>query len=632
MRRRSTFLLRLLAKASTFAVGAGLLAQQPTTNSAGFGAVYADVLLGPATGNPLHLGVAVDPVSGNYFVSATGPGGLPPHQIYEFDHGGNLRGTFAQLREHDSSSFGLRDLESDGVNLIGGSEIGISVFSTTGARQAQILAANGPQTVATPITGPVAQQLAVFRAIALDRQGNGGNGSFLVADFGSPIFEIDFAGNILHTFPNQGWSAYGLTIDPVTGNPWIYAGPTGQIEELDRATMTPTGRRLAPIAPGVPGGLSLASPTSYHHEYWPNQSALVHLVQGVEDHLSVQRLHLFPGVLGWNEPELRVGTNGGTQVVGTAPFWIGDQLDFQVFDPTGLRNGQPVWLVVNVYLDADRDAYTDLSSVLPGVGRLWEHRTLNALSAPSTPNFLLATAAIGATQSWSVPLAMGPAAGDLFRIQALYFEPASPQLGIASTNEANWHAEPGERGIVVAAAGATSFNGGQYPPFWSVRSDGTHSHGAILEVEITTVGASGNGALQLFDIDQNSMGDRFDGGNSTTAGFLGTYRSGSAVLCGLDFGAPGVHIAPFHLPGESAGVGFSTSPDAAGYVPDLHFVFQSFLPGRTFEFDCDTDGGPSSGADHAGLLVRVTTANHGVLSGVLQVDPNVPDRAVVWFP
>ncbi|MDO8348929.1 MAG: hypothetical protein Q7T30_01745, partial [Planctomycetota bacterium] len=62
------------------------------------------------------------------------------------------------------------------------------------------------------------------------------------------------------------------------------------------------------------------------------------------------------------------------------------------------------------------------------------------------------------------------------------------------------------------------------------------------------------------------------------------------------------------------------------------FAFTAFTPGRTFAFDCDTDGGPPAGSDHAGMVVRVTTANSGVLTGMLQVDPVTPNRAVVWFP
>lgn len=610
----------------------GARAQEPTPNRAGFGALYGDFALDPLTGNPLHLGVAVDRTTGWFYVSATGSNGQPPHVVYAFDHGGNLRHTFPQPAVHDPSPFGIRDLEFDGQSLIGGSECGISVFDVQGNLVNVILAANGPQPINQPITGAVATLLATRRAIAFDPHGNQGDGSLLVADFQSPIYETDLRGNLLATFPNQGWSAYGLTIDPVTGNPWVFAGPNGEIEELARATMAPTGRRLPAVGPGAPGGLALASSAAYHHEYWATQASFVHLVQGTTDRIAVQRLHLFPNVLGWNELRLETGRNGGATAPGTAPFWLGDSLDFKVVDPTGLRNGSPVWIVFNVYFDANRDAYTDLSSLLLGAGKLWEHRSLNALSQPSTPNFMITTGAVGATQSWILPASIPLRDRDLFRMQGLYVEPASAQATIASTNTAGWQAQAGERGIVVAAEGLTSFNGGQYPPFWTVRSDGSHGHGAILGVEITTIGATGTGALQRFDIDQNAMNDRFDGGNSALPGYRGTYRNGSAAACGLDFAAPGAYVAPFHLPGESCGARFTVPPDPSGYTQDLIFAFTAFTPGKDFAFDCDTDGGPPAGSDHAGLVVRVTTANSGVLAGTLQVDPAAPYRAVVWFP
>jgi hypothetical protein len=610
---------------------ASLCAQEPSRNRAGFGGVYTEFALDPQTGGQTHLGVAVDSVTGRFYVSAAGAGN-GSHVVHEFDRGGSLVTTFPQPAAHHASGFGIRDLEFDGQSLIGGSEAGISVFSPGGALASVILAANGPQPIVQPIRGPVAALLPVFRALALDPNGNRGYGSLLVADFGSPIYEIDLHGNVLATFPNLGWSAYGLTLDPVTGNVWVYAGPTGQIEELDRATMVPTGRALPSIVPGAPGGLALASPVAQHHAPWPNLGALVHLVQGSADVVAVQRLHLFPGVLGWNELRLETGTNGGPTAPGVAPFWSGDALDFVVVDPTGLRNGMPVWFLFNVYFDANRDGVTDLSPLLPGTGVLWEHTSLNLLSTPGTANFQLTTGAVGGRQSWAVPPSMGPADRDLFRIQAVYFEPASPQQAIASTNAANWQAQAGERGIVVAAHGVTSFHGGTGTPFWSVTSDATHNHGAITNVELTTIGATGTALLQRFDIDQNSMNDRFDGGNSAQPGFAGTFRNGSASLCGLDFGAPGVYVAPFHVPGESCGAAFSQAPDAAGYVPDLHFAFTAFTPGKAFQFDCDTDGGGPSGHDHAGLVVRITTANSGVLTGVLQRDPHVPFRAVVWFP
>jgi hypothetical protein len=607
-------------------------AQEPTPNNAGFGGIYADFALDPQTGSALHLGVAVDRTSGRYFVSATGPGGLPPHRVHEFNAAGVLLGSFAQPTAHNGSAFGIRDLEFDGQSLLGGSEAGISVFAPNGALMGSILTANGPRPITQPIRGAAGGQLAVFRAVALDAQGNGGNGSLLVADFASPILEIDFAGNVLATYANQGWSAYGLTIDPVTRNPWVFAGPGGAIEELDRATMTPTGRRLQPASPGAPGGLALASPVAGHHEPWPNEAAFVHLVQGAEDRIAVQRVHLFPSVRGWDEPVLEVATSGGPWVRGVSTFWRGDSLDLRTVDPSGVLTGAPAWFVLNVYLDADRDAYTNLGAVVPGAGLLIEHRALNPFSTPSTVTFLYAGTAIGQTLSLPFPPSLPLADGDLFRAQVAYVQPASPQV-LASTNEANWRAFGGERGIVVAAEGPTSFHGALGQPFWSVRSDATHAHGAITAVEFSLIGATGTAAIQRFDIDQIGMDDRFDGGNSTLPGCSGTYRNGSAAACGLDFAAPGVFIDPAcHGPGESAGVRFSTPPDPLGNVLDLHFAFTAFVPGRTFEFDCDTDGGAPAGADHAGMIVRVTTANSGVLRGVLQVDANAPNRAVVWFP
>lgn len=622
----------LLATAAISSLAAALPAQQPKPNAAGFGGRYLELELDPITGNAINLGVAVDGNTGNLFVTATGAGGLPPHLIYELDSSGALITSFAQPAVHDPSPFGIRDLAFDGQSLIGGSEHGISVFSPTGTPTNQILAQNGAQSIVQPITGPVAAQLTVFRAVALDKAGNGGNGSLLVADFASAIYEIDFAGNILATFPNQGWSAYGLVIDPVTGNPWVLAGPSGRIAELDRATMALTGRRLETVGVGAPGGLALASPIAGHHEPWGNAAAFIHLVQGATDRLAVQRLHLFSGLLGWDEIQLRVGRNGGPTTTSVVPFWNGDTLDFEPHDPTGLRNGLPVWILFNVYNDANRNGYTDISAFVPGVGLLWEHRSLNPFSLPSTPASLVTTGSVGAVSSWQMPASIPLVDQDLFRMQALYFEPASPQAGIASTNEAVWHVQSGERGIVVAASGTTSFNAGLAPPYWAVTSDATHNHGSITAIEISTIGAATPAAWQSFDIDQNNMNDRFDGGNATTAGFAGTYRNGSASACGLDYGAAGAYVAAFHLPGESAGVRFSSPPDPSGYVADLNFAFTAFGPGKAFEFDCDTDGGPPAGSDQAGMVIRVTTTGSGVLSGTLAVDPSTPNRAVVWFP
>ncbi len=617
--------------AAILATGLALAAQTPTRNGAGFGAIYADVAIDPQTGALAHLGVAVDGV-GRFHVATARGGAAAAHTMFVFDRSGVLLGSYAQPAVHQATGFGLRDLEFDGQSLIGGSEVGISVFDAAGNPVHQILAANGPQPIVQPIAGPVAAMLPVFRAIALDPRGNAGDGSLLVADFGSPIFEIDFAGNVLATFPNLGWSAYGLAIDPVTGNPWVVAGPGGRIEELDRTTMAPTGRALAPIADGAPGGLALASPAAGHHEPWANRAAFVHLVQASEDRFAVQRLHVHPGQFGWDEVVLQAGRNGGPRGTARVPFWSGDTLDYVLSDPTALRNGAYAFLVFNLYADAARDGYTDGGVFAPGAGILRELRALLPISQPATSNAILDLVQVGAPGSWALPPGFPLHQGDLFRAQAMVYDPSTLQLDLLATNEVNWQADSGQRGIVVAADGPTSFHGGQGGAFWTVTSDLTHGHGDILGVEFSTIGAAPHIAALRFDIDQDGMNDRFIGGNTQYPFLRGTYRGGSEVLCGLDFQAPGVYVGSFHGPGESTGARFGSPPDALGYVADLHFAFTAFGPGKTFGFDCDTDGGPPSGADHAGLIVRVTTTGSGVLTGVLQVDPQVPDRSAVWFP
>jgi hypothetical protein len=617
------------------ACAGAVAAQTPTANGAGFGALYRDVALDPATGAALHLGVAVDPADGHVFVSASGAAG-PPHQIHEFDPVGNYVGAFAQPAVHNATSFGLRDLDSDGHSLIGGSEAGISVFSRQGALVNQLVSSRGPQAIVQPIAGAALAALGTVRALAFDPNGNNGNGSLLVGNFSAAIVECDLNGAILQTWPNTaGWSAYGLAVDPVTGNAWVNAlGQDLRVAELDRSTMLPTGNGFAQVEPGAaPGGLSLASLTAGHHEPWSCTAAFAHVSQAVPDRLAINRVHLWPNVVGFAEPTLRIGTNGSSPVAGNVPFRAGDTLDLLVIAPGGVGNGAPVWTIIDFYLDASRDAYTNFSALFPGAGILVEHRTLNAISSPASTTFALVGHLMGTPLSFAMPPGFPVLQGDLLRAQSLYLQPASPQF-FGSTNEANWLGVAGERGIVVAAAGPTSFNAGANGAFWTVASDLTHAHGAITSIEISFVGAAAPAGLLRFDIDQTGMADRFDGGNSVMPGCRGTYRAGSDQLCGLDYQAPGVwRLALCHSgPNESCGASFSSPPTVMGEVADLRFAFSAFTPGKTFAFDCDTDGGPPSGDMHAGTIVRVATANSGLLQGVLQVDPARFDRGVVWFP
>src|SRR5262249_50181692 len=240
---------------------------------------------------------------------------------------------------------------------------------------------------------------------------------------------------------------------------------------------------------------------------------------------------------------------------------------------------------------------------------------------------------VGAPASIQLPAPFVVHAGDLVRLQTMYLEPLSPQV-FGVTNEGNFVGVVAEHGIVVAAAGPNSFNANPTTPFWTVSSDTTHAYGAIQWVELSFAGTTGPASLQRFDIDQIGMNDRFDGGNSTLPGAHGTYRFGSDVACGLDYAAPGVYVDPaLHLnPGESCGAIVTLMPGFNVDASTLRFQFTAFAPGNTFAFDCDTDGGLPGGDGQVGTIVRISTANAGVLTGVLQQDPARADRAVVFFP
>lgn len=620
--------------AAALAVAAA--AQTPSLDNAGYGSVYRDVVLDAQTGNTLHLGVAVADDTGHAYVSATGVGGAPPHLIYEFDAAGVLVGSFPQPSVHDASPFGIRDLDTDGQSLIGGSELGLSVFDRSGQPVNVLLAQNGPQAIAQPITGQARQQLGTIRAVAFDAQGNGGAGSLFVASFGTPILEVDLAGAVLRALPNRGWSTFGLALDPRTRNLWVNADLAGAVVEVDRVTGLPTGHSLRPVVTGLgvaAGGLSLASTRAGFPEPWPTQVLLAQIQQAPGgDHLVLQRVHLRPDIAGWDEPELRVGRNGGPFARTPSPFRAGDVLTTRLEPSAAVPAGTLCWSFVNFYGAAATDAYTDFSVLqLPGI--MPEFRALTPASVPAEPVFGLLAHGVGTPVVFRVPATLPVRSGDLLRVQSLYLQPSSPFV-FAASNEAHWIGTASESGIVVAASGPDSLQGNPANAFWSVTSDTTHLHGDILAVELSFVGALPPAAGKVFDIDQVGMADRFDGGNSSTNGCQGTYRGNSAADCGLDFTAPGVHVDPLcHTqPGESGG--FVRTPSVA--VPldtvALRFVFTSFTPGKVFRFDCDTDGGLPSGDQHAGMIVRVVTSASGTLSGALQVDPSQPDRAVVWFP
>jgi len=605
------------------AVPAAVTAQPPSLDNAGYGSFYHDNALDSVTGNSLHLGVAVHPGTGRTYVSATGPGGASPHLIYEFNGFGGLLGFFQQPAIHHASAFGIRDMAHDGQSLIGGSELGISVFTPTGLLVNQVQAANGPQSITQPIGGAALAQLGTIRALAYDAQGNGGLGSMFVADFSSSILEIDLSGAILATIPNGGWSAYGLALDPVTGNLWVSATSGGEIGEIDRATGQLTGNTVPMAQDGASaGGLSPASSQDSVHELWPSTFLLAQVAQlaASPDRLAIQRVHLYPGVRGYDEPQLHGAVAGQPLGRTTVTFAPADGLDFVVRPGLVTIPGVPCWTVVNVFFDATRDSYTHMSSFgLNGYFPEW--RTLSNISVPSTMTVISAAQLIGSVVTITVPPLVPLVDGNLIRMQTMYTLPQSPFV-VAASNELNFVVDGGERGIVISAQGPTSFQSNPATPFWRVSSDTRHSHGDILGIELSFIGATGSAAALRFDLDQAGLGDRFDGGNSSLPGCSGTYRNNTDIDCGLNYQAAGVYtIGLCHLPGESAGAAVTLLPAFVADASKLTFEFTSFLPGKTFEFDCDTDGGQPSGDAHAGMTVQVLTSASGALMATLQVDP-----------
>ena len=610
---------------------AACVAQEPSADNAGYGCFYHNVELDPQTGNVLHLGVAVAESTGHSYVSATGLAGVPPHQIYEFDPLGRFLASSLQPSIHQGSSFGIGDMAHDGQNLIGGSEMGITVFTPGGVLVNQVRTNNGVQPIVQPIRGPALAQLGNIRALAYDPQGNGGAGSLFVANLASPILEIDLSGSVLRTIPNGGWSAYGLAVDPTTSNLWVSATIGGEVGEIDRVTGQLTGNVLPLIDEGtVPGGLSPASSQDSLHELWPSQFLLAQIGQSAtgSDRLAIQRAHLYPGVAGYDEPQLQGAVSGQPTARKVVHFASGDALDFVLQTGPAVSAGSPCWTVVNAFFDAGLDAYTPVGPS----AYFAEWRTLSDISLPSTPNFLVSAQSVGVVSTLTIPPTLLLTEGHLIRMQSVYALPQSPFF-VAASNELNFVVNNGERGIVVSAEGPSSFQNNPATPFWKVSSDGLHGHGDILSVDLSFTGAVGSASGMRFDLDQMGLGDRFDGGNSTLPGCSGTYRNNSDVLCGLDYQAPGVYVdSQCHQAGESSGAVATMLPGSTADATALLFQFQSFNPGKVFAFDCDTDGGPFSGDAHAGMQVRVQTSGSGMLAGVLVVDPARPYRSVVFFP
>lgn len=210
-----------------------------------FGPIDLDALSGQ-TGN---LGVAY--LNGEYHCSyrAIPPDGSRANEVMRLDSSGALIGTYDQISGAFGDSWGYRDGFTDGTSVYFGWAGGIAKHDADGSN-GTLFIAGGPPSFGT------------WRALAYDPAGDGGNGSIYAADFGSDIIEVTMAGALIRTLPNlDGWSLYGLDVDPCTGNLW---GHTALMEvwEIDTVTGRFTGTSFTtdPFAAaqgglsGVPGG------------------------------------------------------------------------------------------------------------------------------------------------------------------------------------------------------------------------------------------------------------------------------------------------------------------------------------------------------------------------------------------
>lgn len=258
-----------------------------------------------------QLGVAY--LNGEIFVSSRGSVGTAtaPHTMWVYDTSGNLLRSFLQPPGTSSSAWGLRDGATDGVSLMFGYEGGIEVFDPNGNPVTTIIAAAGPQSVTLPIVS--AGSVNTHRALEYDPNGNGGLGSIFVADFGSAVEEIALNGTVLHTYPANGWSAYGMALDPVNGTMWFNSAPNaGPLAEytIDRVndTMTRTGVTIDRNQPGTAqGGLSIVRGGLDGRNCGYD---LIGLDQGTPDAVTGYRLHLWDGYPFTRERPLLAGYDG----------------------------------------------------------------------------------------------------------------------------------------------------------------------------------------------------------------------------------------------------------------------------------------------------------------------------------
>lgn len=603
------------------------------------------VALDPITTNNGHL--AVVEWQGRIFVTSRGVGAAPPHLIYEFDATGALIGTYEQSAAANAGSvWGYRDGCVDPATglIYWGYEGGVEVVDPS-----TLIPPGTPGVPLTPVTTFANATVGTFRGMAWDPTGDGGAGSIWTANFGSPLYEVSAtaagtagaAGTIITTFPlplaPNDWSVYGLAYDGSTGFLWANSAPNaGPIAEIDTVNGVLTGRSFARATPGsTQGGLSPLSPGSPLRPASAGPGlVLIGLDQATPDSYSLYDTS--------NAAVLLTGVSGSTQDQDLTVVFGSGVLDWNLeSSPAGSLSGAPAATILTIGTVGTPP--TDFTPIVPG----FQLPLVNGLSipgaAPGQPVIALADGLLGGL---IFPLAtnqsvLGILPSDLTvddptmanTVVPVPFPPGTAVYGqsvyldggaIRATNVSGWEFQP-PASVIVEAVGANSFNSDTTSGFFRIINVG----GVQIQDVTFDFATSPNPAqaTMVFDTDQVSMADIFEGGNSNAVGCLGTYRNGCDASCGLVYDAANTVPATPCDPAANTGW-IGTNPTITDSWKTLQFRFTSFnATNQVFEFDCDTDGGAgTNGGSMDGMVVTITTST-GVLTGVLAADPADPNRA-----
>lgn len=585
-----------------------------------------------ALGNRFALGIAH--VAGRLHVSAFGSVdssgnwvSSAPNSVYVLDLGGNLVTQYGQDPVANASGLGYRDGATDrdpaGPTVFWGNDAGIFARDGNGDPKNTYLAANGIRTLTSnPIVG-IGIGLGVHRAVAYDPNGDGGNGSWWTADFASDLHEIDAAGNVLTTHPWDGcWSIFGLAMDPMTGNLWANAAPNnGDLVEIDPASGVQTGRRIiagpAYESVGAQGGLDLIPGGAGGRAVGGND--LVALRQHDPDLAIAFMLNVGDAFAHTQQDDLLIGKNGapaGTEVRVTP---ADSTLDFLVPNLTGTST----FGVLLLTFDGLAFGNASIVGLLPPPLLGYVEHGFTLPHANSTPAAFHLQSPIAAGTPISLPVSALTGIDEI-GAQAIMLTTAITDPGVLPAYPTNrviadlcvTTAFP--FGIRVEAVGSDSFNTDPSSGFFRITNPGGLP---ITRIRMTAAGG------MLFDTDQDGMADRFDAGNSTLVGCSGTYRNGSDVATGLDYGAAGLaRVAACAAAGSSSG--FRTDGDTLSTFVEFDFAGFQFKNGRTFEFDLDTDGGLGvSGGAMTGMAFEIDLAGGTRICRTLVADPLNPNRS-----